>query len=53
MKQTNREAVLILLEQLAAAKNVFVISFLRKWPEVEVKKVPQGINQVILQLKSS
>lgn len=52
LKQTNREVVLILLEQLATDENVFVIPFLRKWHEVEVKKVRKRINQTISQLKA-
>lgn len=51
LKNTNREIVLILLEQIAATKNIGVIRFLELWQEVEVKKIRARINWTISQIR--
>ncbi len=51
LRSTNREVVLILLEQIAATKNIGVIRFLQQWQEVEVKKIRARINWAIAQIR--
>lgn len=51
LKNTNREIVLILLEQIAASKNIGVIGFLEKWKKTEVKKVRARINWTVSEIR--
>lgn len=53
LKNTNREVIFILLEQIAATGNIGVINFLERWREVEVKKVQVRINWTISQLRKA
>lgn len=51
LKRTNREIVLILLEQIAATKNIGAIRFLERWKETEVKKVQARINWAVSEIR--
>ena len=52
LKNTNREIVLILLEEIAASKNIGVIRFLELWKKTEVKKVRARINWAVSEIRS-
>ncbi len=52
LKVTNREVVVMILDEIAESRNIGLIRFLRRWELVEVKKVRAMINDTIGKLKS-
>ncbi len=51
LKNKNREIILILLEKIAASKNIGILRFLERWQESEVKKVRARINWAIAEMR--
>ncbi len=52
LKITNREVVVMILNEIAESRNIGLIRFLERWETVEVKKVRAIINETIGKLKS-
>lgn len=51
LKQTNREVIIILLNNIGESKNIGCIRFLEKWKETEVKKVSKMINDALMNIR--
>lgn len=52
LRETNREVILLLLEKMAASKNIGVLRFLEEWKWNEVKKVRSRIDWTIAEIRN-
>lgn len=51
LKKTNREVILLLLEDMATSKNIGILRFLEQWRQCEIQKVRSRIDWTITEIR--
>ena len=51
LKKTNREVILLLLEDRATSKNIGILRFLEQWRQCEIQKVRSRIDWTITEIR--